>query len=220
MLGRLTADFGVTTTAQKAQLAELKQRQRAELAQLLTPTELADYDVRFSEAAKYVLRELPPAKSEAEFRQMVALAQRAGAEPKRYVYGDPTVTEEVVDQQYAPLRAQLLAEMKTSLGIEVVAAMEKTQAEEQAAQQAAQELADFARVATSAGLDTALAPKFLSLLKPVADLFNRTHDETEMTPAQQTAAKAEAKVMFERIAVEVFGEKGRELLKQLEKEGR
>lgn len=67
---------GVALTAsQRQQLAELRQWQRAELEQFFTPAELQAYDLRHSDAAKYVMQKLPAARSEAEFARMVRIAQ-------------------------------------------------------------------------------------------------------------------------------------------------
>ena len=61
-----------------ARLKQLKLQQRAEQAQLLTPGELEDLEMRQSPAAYWVKGRLPEAASEEEYRQMVRAALASG----------------------------------------------------------------------------------------------------------------------------------------------
>jgi hypothetical protein len=66
------------TDAERSRWAELEETRRSSLAAVLTPEELERYRYRFSSAAEYVRRELPQAKSEAEFQAMVRVADDCG----------------------------------------------------------------------------------------------------------------------------------------------
>lgn len=66
---------GILDEDQKADLAQLRKRERGELERLLTADELDENDARYSEAARYVLANLPQARDASEFKAMVKLAK-------------------------------------------------------------------------------------------------------------------------------------------------
>ena len=59
----------------QGRMRQLEKEKWAELARLLSPQELEEYRYRNSAAANYVRQNAPEARSEAEFRAMVRLAE-------------------------------------------------------------------------------------------------------------------------------------------------
>ena len=78
-------------------------------------------------------------------------------------------------------------------------------------------LPETAEMVQAAGLDVSLAPKFLERMTAAGKEFDRQNDATKTNESQRKATLVKAKDLFENIAVEVFGERCRELLKQTEK---
>ena len=63
---------------ERAALADLQRRKRAEIEALLSPQELEELDLRESPAALYVLRKLPAAETKEDFRAMWLAARELG----------------------------------------------------------------------------------------------------------------------------------------------
>ena len=131
---------------ERATLADLKRRKRAEIDALLTTQELEELDLRESPAASYVLRKLPEALSEADFRAMVRAAREAG------VGEDPGITWTSLASRYgmeAPNEMQqsreeaqrkaIDARIKELLGERRFALLQQAEAARQADEQARQE---------------------------------------------------------------------------------
>ena len=225
--GRRGQSGGALTASQRQQLAELRQRQRGELEQVLTPAELQAYDVRNSDAAKYVMQKLPAAQSEAEFARMVQIAQEMKLVPT-YLRDDdsnPSVrVEEERERRDAEDLKHLRERLKTMSGTNTIAADEQAQVDlatnqkaDDKARHEVRALKEAAEMVQAAGLDVSLAQKFLERMTAAGKEFDRENDESKMNEAQRKETLVKAKALFENIAVEVFGERGRELLKQMEK---
>ena len=212
------------TSVQKQQLAEMRQRQRAELEQFLSPAELRAYDLRNSDAAKYILQKLPDARSEAEFAKIVQIAQEMKLAPA-FLRDDfePAGVRESARREAEELKA-VVERLKSELGTETFAAFEQAQADQEAkkkvdteAREKERALKDLTPMAQAAGVDVSLAPKFIDRLMAASKEFKAQINESKLTEAQRKETEAKAMALFENIAVEVFGEQGRELLKQMVK---
>lgn len=213
---------------QKARLAALERQQRTELASLLSPAELEEYDLRHSEAARYVLEQLPQALSEKEFRTMVKVAQESGAVlPKA---GSDWGADRAAEQRDAEAKKQeVLSKIQAALGTEVVEAQQKA-AEEQAAQEAAakdsrqkQEAADqVLDLVESIGFDRSVGQKVVGRLDELIKKWDATLPQTKgLDEHQQAQIQAQIEADVETIAVETMGEKGHEFVKKLkEKESK
>jgi hypothetical protein len=130
---------------EQRELLELQRRKRAELEALLTPQELEEFDLRESRAASYVLRQLPEAGSEVEFRLMVRAAQEAGANesnaslrsfPGRYGMEAPN---ELQQRREDEQRQAIETRVKELLGEQRFAQLQQAEAARQAAEQARRE---------------------------------------------------------------------------------
>lgn len=73
--------LGVNTPAVAARLAALDHKQKAEIKSVLTAQEFSEYIKHQSPAARYVLRYLPEALSEADYLKMVKLVDELGMAP-------------------------------------------------------------------------------------------------------------------------------------------
>lgn len=222
---------GVLDTDGAAQLAKLRRQQQAELTQLLSPEEAEEYLFRESAAAQYVRARLPQAKSEAEFRSIVRLATeldldanagsglqaRIGLEP-----ADPALAQAEAERE-----AEFQRRLEALLGKERLAEQEaqrqaeadrERRLEEQRHEE--QERARLAAVAADAGIAAPDAERFLDHLKALQPTLESHFTELERTltgtPEErkrqlETAMKAE----LEKQAVEVLGDRGRELVRRL-----
>jgi hypothetical protein len=109
----------------RAQLEEWSREEQAELASVLTPAEIEEQFYRESAAARYVQQNLPAAKSEAEFRAMVRLADEYGLAnqpvPMGMRYGIPGLEEDPAWQDYQQRKAAFDARLEEVLGEERIA---------------------------------------------------------------------------------------------------
>ena len=220
-----------------ARLKELEQQRDAEIAALLTPQELEERLCRTSDAARYVRQHLPQARSEAEFRDMVRLAdefdlanQPASVE---FRYGIPGGETDGETADYQRRKAAFDQRLRETLGEQRVA---EQQAEEQARQdrerqieterneQRAREMAES--VATEVGIPAADVNRFMDrMIQEQATLSARfaelektlTGTPEERQHQMETAIQAE----LEQMAVEAMGERGIEFVQKLKEfEGR
>jgi hypothetical protein len=112
-----------------ANVAEVDRQKQAELATLLTPQELEAFKLHESPAARYVLKYLPEAKSEAEFRKMVQAVEDVGIKAPRMAIpildfpGMPDRSNE--DRKQAQMQARLEARLKELLGEQRLAELEQ-----------------------------------------------------------------------------------------------
>jgi len=219
--------MGVLDSDDRAQLRKLEAQKRAELAARLYPRQLEEYLYRNSSAAAYVRNHLPPAKSEAEFRLMVKVALELDMvnepHPRFCIPG----SDDPGAQEAEARKAALQERLKQVLGEERVA---QQQAEEQARLQEeklrrdrqCQERgrAQIIDLGASVGINREDAGRFcdrLEELKPVIEAKlkelekNLAGTPVEQKKQLQTRVAAE----FEKIAVEVLGERGRALVEKL-----
>lgn len=206
---------------QKARLDELEKQQRAELTSILSPTELEAYDLRHSDAARYVLEQLPQALSEKEFRAMVKVAQNLGAVPPK-AWSDWGVDRAAEQRDAEAKKQEVLSKIQAALGTEVVEAQQKA-AEEQAAQEAAakkvrqqQEMMDeISDMAESVGADRSVGRMLVERLDELKKKLDATLPQPkDLDEKQQDQLKAQILAEVETIAVETMGEKGHEFMKK------
>jgi hypothetical protein len=117
-----------------AAIGELSRQKEAELASALSPQELDALRLRESPAARYVLKYLPEAQSEAEFRLMVQAAVEAGIEapemslarmmPFRFPGSLLPLDTEDEDRQQAGKIAELKGRLRQLLGEQRMADLE------------------------------------------------------------------------------------------------
>ena len=222
---------------ERAGLKELQQQRETEIAALLTPQEREERLYRESDASRYVRQHLPPAKSEAEFRDMVRLAAEFDIADMptslEFPYGLPDAAPDEETAEYQRRKTAFDQRLKETLGDERIA---EQQAEEQAraevqrqceeARHEEQARREFAAVAEKAGVAGEDADRFLQRLKELQpDLQSRFEEmEKQLTGSpeeKQRQLQATVEAEFEQIAVEIMGEKGREFVRQMkEREGR
>jgi hypothetical protein len=216
-----------------ARLKELERQKQSELAGMLTPQELAAYNLRESPAARYVLQHLPEAKSEEEFRRMVLAVQAVGiAAPKildpahRYGPGAPSGGQSDEDRAYADKQAQLDALLKQTLGEQRVGEQQQeeqarlaAEAERQRLESEQRERARMDALAESVGIGADDAHRFMDRLKELEPVMQKKMDELEKSLAgSENKSKLlmdAMQVELERVAVETLGEKGRDLVKKM-----
>lgn len=216
--------LGTLDAAGAARLAELARQQRAELATLLSPSELAEYVARDSPAARFVLGRLPGAKSEAEFRAIVNLADAFGLDPSlgndlasRYP-GAPV--DDAQHQADAARLAEFNRQLQELLGSDRAAEREaesqadaEQQAERERERREQEEQARLARIAATAGVSAEDATRFLDRLKalqpelqPRLEAFEKELTGTPEERRRQMDAAVTAEL--DKVAVEVLGNRG------------
>ena len=117
-----------------AAIGELNRQKEAELASALSPQELDALRLRESPAARYVLKYLPEAQSEAEFRLMVQAADEVGIEapkmslarmmPFGFSRSLLPLDTEAEDRQQAGKEAELKGRLRQLLGEQRMADLE------------------------------------------------------------------------------------------------
>jgi hypothetical protein len=117
-----------------AAITELNRQKAAELQSVLSPLELDALRLHESPAARYVLKYLPEAESEAEFRLMVQAADEVGIEapkmslarmgPFRFPGSLLPLDTEGDDQQQAEKEAELKGRLRQRLGEQRMAELE------------------------------------------------------------------------------------------------
>ena len=224
------AMMGLLDAEDRAKLQQLEIDKRAELAKVLTSCEFQEYLFRNSAAAAYVLNNMPEARAEQEFRQMVqvALEMNMFDEPVSFQqrYGIPgtedpgakelearkTAFEERVKQV---LGEQCLWELKVAEQKRI--AEEQQRREQQSKEKERARIIDLAAPLGISAEETNRLVQRLDELRPAMDSkFNELHKNLSGTPEEkhkqvQTAMRVE----LEKIAVEILGEKGRQLAHKL-----
>ena len=216
-----------------ARMRELEKQRRAELAGILSPSELEEYLYRRSAAADYVRENLPAAKSEAEFRAMVKLADEMGMTrpPPSMQIMDPADADSAAARDYNQHKAAFEQRLKELLGEQRVAeqqaaeqarsAQEGQQDREQAEQR---EMARLTDMAVSVGVPAESAARFMSRLKELEPILKPKFEEMEKnltcTPEEKKKQmEAAVRAELEKIAVETMGEKGRDVVEKLIESG-
>lgn len=125
--------FNESDAAVDAAIKELNRQKEAELASTLSPQELDALRLHESPAARYVLKYLPEAQSEAEFRLMVQAVEQVGIEapkmrPERLIRTFSTgllpLDTGDEDRQQAEKEAELRARLRQLLGEQRMAELE------------------------------------------------------------------------------------------------
>jgi hypothetical protein len=217
--------------ARDAQLKELYRQKQAELAAILTPQELAALNLRESPAAEYARKNLPEAKSEAEFAKMVHAVETVGIEEPKW---DPTAGlpsglafgEPADNSAYEQKRTELDALLKRTLGEDRVAEQQQENqmreaegAQREKDQNEARERARIVSLADSVGIGEDDANRFLDRLLEIEPAmrkkFSELEKQLEHEPDKEKKLEAAALAEMEKIAVEMLGEKGRVLARKM-----
>ena len=209
----------------EAQLKQLKLQQRAEQAQLLTPAELEDLEMRQSPAAYWVKGHLPEAASEEEYRTMVRVALATGKDQmsEHTLIGGES-PEEAVKRRAAEEKA-FHAELQTALGDaryaelfpnvkpgeEPPPAPERTF--EESLEVSRKELVKLAqKEGVSAEAANAAHTRLVAIIK---DFEKRFGNLDKLSKAQEEEISKAIKEKGEKIFTETMGEKGRVLFKRM-----
>lgn len=214
------------TEKERQQMNDLETQQHAELAGLLTPKELEDYDLRNSKTARYVLANLPPAQNEEEFRAMVKIAETLHVdELKRNTeWGeDMTLAMKAETAMKDQVKAEIMAKLQETLGQDAVEDLQQAEADakaREAAENEARNQAQFkdelATMAESVGSDRAAAGQFFDRLQQLQKQWQTTYpDPRTLTAEQQEQVKTQVIAEAEKAAVEIMGDKGHDLIKKL-----
>jgi len=211
----------------RAQLRDLRERQRRELAELLGPDLAAQHELRSSPEAYYVRNALPAAKDEDEFRRLVAAAQAVGVDS-----ADANADQL---QQHVPasaggsvpsVRDEVMARFRETTDPDRLAEIEREQAEtqrlEEEQRQARREeanLNELAGMARAGGVELSDAEvrDLAAAIKRRGAELDREWGPSPKTPtAAETAALMEKlRVELERVAVATVGEKGRAIVAEM-----
>lgn len=226
---------GSLDTEGAARLAELQRQKQAELAQILSSSELEEYLYHESPAARYVLQRLPQAKSEAEFRAIVKVAAETGMDPNADSINNPLYGIEMADPALVKAAADKEAEfqrrLQEALGADRVAEQEaQKQAEaEQARLQEEQrheqqERARLATLAESVGVSADAANQFMDRIKERQPEFEAKFKELENSltgspEEKQKQMEAVIKTEMETQAAEFMGDKAADFVKRLMEHG-
>ena len=218
----------------RARLKELQQQETADLAAVLSPAEQEERFHRESETAGFVRQNLPPAQSEAEFRQIVKLAEEYGLADQpisvslRLRYGMPGSETDSDVADYEQRKAAFDERLKAVLGEERIAEQQAAEAARQAAEHAQeqarseQEAREMMReLAAAAGVEEATANQFFDRIKEMQTTLDTRLKalEESLTGTPEERRKqmdAAVKAELEQVAVEIMGEKGREFIQKIE----
>ncbi len=208
---------GTLDSEGRARLRELRRKQEAELAAILSPDQFEQSRYCRSDAASYVRESLPPAKSEAEFRAMVQVAEEFGPGAWRNPrQGDPDDPDEYV-REFQKQKAALRERLKVVLGEDRIAEQEqedKARVEEEERQRKQQteehERAEFASMAEEAGVPAPDFARFFEKLKQSEEELRPKFEELEKTVTGTPLEKHEklmaaAKIELDKIAGETLG---------------
>ena len=208
---------GTLSLEGQARLLELRRNQESELAAILSQQQLEEYQYYRSDAATYVRDSLPPAKSEAEFRMMVQVAEDFGPGAWRNPReGAPDNPDEYL-REFQKQKAALQERLKVVLGEDRIAEQEqeeKARAEEEERQRKRQteehERAEFASMAEEAGVPAPDFARFFERLKQSEEELRPKFEELEKTVTGTPLEKHEklmaaAKIELDKIAGETLG---------------
>jgi hypothetical protein len=209
---------------EEAQLKQLKEQKRAELAQTLTPQELEDLDMRQSPAANWVKQKLPEAASEDEYRAMVRVAMvfekdistegalRSGETP-----------QESMKRREAEDKA-LQAQLKETLGDARYAELfpgappgsRPEPSLEESAERSRQELVKMAqKEGVSAEAANEAHARLFAVIKEIEKKFGSLD---KMSEEQQQEFSKTLKAQAEKIFTETMGEKGIRIFRKMDGE--
>jgi hypothetical protein len=215
--------LGTLEPEEAATLRTLEHQKRDALAAVLSPSELETYLYRNSSAADYVRRNLPEAKSEAEYLTMVKLAlemdmsQTLDSPQARYGLNTGTDESDLENKKRNEEYAQRLKELLGEDRIAEQQAAEKLRAdaeakarEEQNRQRMQQELT---AMAAEVGVNAESASRFFDRLKESQPILEKKFAELERsltgTPEEkQKQMEAAVKAELNALAIETMGDQG------------
>jgi hypothetical protein len=228
MLGNLDA-------SDQSRLRDLELQKNTELGALLTPSELEEYLYRHSAAADYVLKNLPEAKNEQEFRTMVKVAQESEMQgsPNSFSarYGLPQEEDADAKEQEAK-KAGFAERLQAALGKERMVEQEqeeklRLEEERKRAEQRDKERERFriTNLAVEAGVPVENANRFLDRLMGLEPVLKEKFENLEKTLSgtpeeKQKRMEAEIRVELEKIAKETIGDKSTEFIDKLVARGK
>lgn len=222
--------LGLLDEADAARLRELERQKRTELAAILSPQELEEYLYRCSPAADYVRQNLPPAKSESEFRVMVRVALEFEMSNEPMTPFERYGPESSNLQLYASQTERGAAFQKRLEEVLGEARIAEQQAEEQQRREEARReqeqrnkeriRAELIDLAGSVGIAEANAQRFFDRLMELEPVLKAQFDamERNLTGAGEEKLKQEEAAMkaeLKKIAVETLGEKGKALVEKV-----
>lgn len=212
----------------KAEFRTARNEYRDAITQLLSPTELADFDARESATSNFVLGHLPEAKSEAEFRAMVRAAQATGIDFEDLLDVDPTdltawqkrrsdavtAIREKFAASTSPERAAELARLEAERDAEEKAAEARRRAEEETRSEA-EMLTQISEAARAANANSEGAKAFIEALKARRPEWESRGKEMMSKPGGQAQFEREIRSLMNALATEHLGPNGPEVLKKL-----
>lgn len=218
----------ILTDDLRAQLRELRIRQREELGVALGEEDYRQYLVRESAEARYVLWNLPQAKDAEEFRLWVQAAIDVGVEQAdvladeraRYVPARAMGNESPRLRERVVARFRELSDPERGAALEAdLAAEQRREAEERDRQREISKLEHLQATATEAGVTLGLeeARRFTEALDRHSQELERRWGRMPESPSDADRAVWEGRLReeFEKVAVEVLGERGRVLTETL-----
>jgi hypothetical protein len=228
MLGNLDA-------ADRSRLRDLELQKTSELGALLAPSEMEEYQYRHSAAADYVLKNLPEAKNEQEFRTMVRVAQEVevGGSANSFSarYGLPQEDDTDAKEQ-AEKKAAFAERLRSVLGEDRVAQQEQEEKLRLEEERKRQELQDKERervrvtnLAVEAGVALENANRFFDRITELQPFMQEKFENLEKTltgtpEEKQKRMEAEVRAELERLAREFMGDKGKEFVDKLAEHGK
>jgi len=215
---RLEEDFGarnrsLTIEEYAAERNRLKAQARAEVAQILTPQELEDYEMRDSQAADYVRRRLPEAKSEEEFRAMVKVAKALNKDPRRQYQDESDFSPEEQAKKKKAEEKAFAEALKTALG----EARYSELMEERRREAREKERQDLIWIAKREGMSEEAAKEAHARMTAMAkELEAKFSGLPDLSADQEKDLAALLKQEQEKIILEVMGDKGHNVFKRFE----
>lgn len=214
----------ILTDDLRAQLRDLRTRQREELGVALGAEDFEQYLVRESAEARYALWKLPQAKDAEEFRRWVQAAIDVGVEKLDFLADERSryVPPQALGTEPRRLRERVVARFRELSDPERVAVLEAEMAAEQQREAEARELQremsqleDLRETAMEGGVTISLDEA-----RQLAEALDRHSQELErqwgpmpndLSDTDRAGWEARIKVEFEKVAVSVLGDRGRVL---------
>ncbi len=230
--------LGNSDATDRSRLRDLEFQKTAELAALLTPSEMEEYQYRHSAAADYVLKNLPEAKSEQEFQTMVKVAQEMemggmGGSANAFSARYGLLQEDDADaKEQATKKAAFAERLQAVLGQDWAAEREQEEKQRVEEERKRQELQDKERerarmnnLAVEAGVSLENANRFFDRITELQPVLQEKFDNLEKTfsgtpEEKQKRMEPEVRAELERIARETIGDKSTELLDKLLEHGK
>ena len=227
--------LGDSDATDRSRLRDLELQKTAELGALLTSSEMEEYQCRHSAAADYVLKNLPEAKDEQEFRTMVKVAQEMemGGSPNSFSarYGLPQEDDAGAKEQAAK-QAAFAERLRAVLGEDRVAQQEQEEKLRLEEERKRQELQDKERdrvrvtnLALEAGVPLENANRFFDRITELQPSLQEKFENLEKTltgtpEEKQKRMELEVRTELEKLAREFMGDKSKEFIDKLAEHGK